>query len=353
MNQINLIRKTLQPHLSWHGARITFLALFLVALVRVRTVNFSELAKGFMGTAKTESNEKRLHRFFSQFDLNYDEVARLVAGLMQIPQPWVLSVDRTNWQFGSCVFNILMLGVVHEGVAFPMVWTMLDKKGNSNYKERIALLEEFRAIFPDVEVEYITADREFIGADWFDYLLNQTLMPFRIRIRHSDCLFDGKHTFNAKVVFSHLKFGEQQVLKCRRRVWGHWVYLSALRLEDNDLLVVVTRHKPQSAIADYAKRWGIETLFGCLKTRGFCLESTHLQDAERLGRMVALLTIALCWAFRTGEWLSQRKPIKIKNHGRKAKSIFRVGLDHLRRIFLNLDSFEIQSFKAIHFLSST
>jgi hypothetical protein len=56
------------------------------------------------------------------------------------------------------------------------------------------------------------------------------------------------------------------------------------------------------------------------------LESTHLQDAERLGRMVALLTIALCWAFKTGEWLSQHNPIKIKKHGRKAKSIFRVGL---------------------------
>ena len=353
MNQINLIRQTLRPHLSWHGARVAFLALFLVALLRVRTVNFVELAQGFMGTAKTESSEKRLHRFFSQFDLDYRELARLVAGLMEIPQPWVLSVDRTNWQFGDCVFNILMLGVVHEGVAFPLVWTMLDKKGNSNYKERITLLEEFREIFPEVSVAYITGDREFIGEDWFDHLLNQTLMPFRIRIRHSDKLFDGKDSFNSKVVFSHLGVGERQVLKCRRRVWGHWVYVSALRLEGNELLVVVTRHKPQSAITDYAKRWGIETLFGCLKTRGFCLESTHLQDAERLGRMAALLTIALCWAFKTGEWLSQHNPITIKKHGRKAKSIFRVGLDHLRHIFLNLESFEIQSLEAIHFLSCT
>ena len=282
MNQINLIRQTLRPHLSWHGARVTFLALFLVALVRVRTVNFVELSQGFMGTAKTESNEKRLHRFFSDFELDYREVARLVAGLMDIPQPWVLSVDRTNWEFGDCVFNILMLGVIHEGVAFPLVWTMLDKKGNSNHKERMTLLEAFREIFPDVKVDYLTGDREFIGEKWFDYLLNQTLMPFRIRIRHSDKLFDGKNSFSAKVVFAHLKIGQQQVLKCRRRVWGHWVYVSALRLEDNELLVVVTHHKPQSAIADYAKRWGIETLFGCLKTRGFCLESTHLQGVRPL-----------------------------------------------------------------------
>jgi hypothetical protein len=353
MNQISLIRKTLQPHLNWHGARVTFLALFLVALMRVRTVNFSELAKGFVGTAQTESNRKRLHRFFRDFTLDYHEIARLVAGLMEIPQPWVLSVDRTNWQFGSCVFNILMLGVVHQGVAFPLVWTMLDKKGNSNYKERIALIEEFREIFPEVEVDCITADREFIGEDWFSYLLNQVSMPFRIRIRHSDLLFDGRHCLNSKRVFSHLSIGEQQVLKRRRRVWGHWVYVSALRLKDHDLLVVVTRHRPKSAIADYGKRWGIETLFGCLKTRGFCLESTHLNDPERLQRMVALLTIALCWAFRAGEWIIESQPIKIKNHGRKSKSIFRVGLDYLQRIFLNLSSFQNQSLHIINLLSGT
>jgi Transposase DDE domain len=158
---------------------------------------------------------------------------------------------------------------------------------------------------------------------------------------------------NSKIVFGHLTIGEQQVLKNRGQVWSHWLYVSALRLEDNDLLVVVTGHKPKSAIADYGKRWGIETLFGCLKTRGFCLESTHLKDAERLGRMVALLTIALCWAFKTGEWLSEHQPITIKKHGRKAKSIFRVGLDYLHRIFLNLDSFETDSLEAIRFLSCT
>ena len=59
MDQITLIRQTLQPYLDWHGARMTFLALFLVALFRVKTVNLSELATAFVGKAKTESNSKR------------------------------------------------------------------------------------------------------------------------------------------------------------------------------------------------------------------------------------------------------------------------------------------------------
>ena len=48
-----------------------FLALFLVALFRVKSVNFSELATGFMGSAKMDSNYKRLQRFFSEFELDY------------------------------------------------------------------------------------------------------------------------------------------------------------------------------------------------------------------------------------------------------------------------------------------
>jgi len=353
MNQVTRIQQTLQPHLGWHGARVSFLALFLVAVFRVKTVNLSELATAFISTAQPESNYKRLQRFLGGFELDYYTLARFVVSLMDIPQPWVLSVDRTTWEFGGWVHNILMLGVVHNGVAFPLLWWMLDKKGNSNTDERIDLLKEFFEVFPTAQVEYLSADREFVGQDWFEYLLKQARVEFRIRIRESDRLDDGRHTLKARVVFSSLGVGQQQVLRHRRRIWGHWVYVSALRLEDGKLLIVVTHHRPHQAIADYAKRWAIETLFGCLKSRGFCLEATHLKDSERLSRMIALLTIALCWAFRTGEWLSQQKPIKLKKHGRKAKSIFRYGFDYLRQILLNIELLTDEFFHSLQFLSCT
>lgn len=353
MNQVTLIRDTLQPYLGWHRARVTFLALFLIALFRVKTVNLAELATAFVGKAKAESNYKRLQRFFAEFELNYYSLAKLVVNLMEIPQPWVLSVDRTTWEFGDCVHNILMLGVVHDGVAFPLLWWMLDKKGNSNTDERIKLLEEFFEVFPQVKVAYLTADREFVGAAWFEYLLEQAVVEFRVRTRESDKLDDGQKALKAKIVFSHLQIHQQQVLRHRRQVWGHWVYVAALRLADGKLLIVLSKHRPHQAIADYAKRWSIETLFGCLKSRGFCLESTHLKDPERLSRMIGLLTVALCWAFRTGQWLAQQCPIPIKKHGRKARSIFRYGFDHLRNIVLNLEQKIDEFLYVLHFLSCT
>ncbi|MEB3291765.1 MAG: hypothetical protein VKJ24_01260 [Synechococcales bacterium] len=93
--------------------------------------------------------------------------------LMAVPEPWTLTLDRTNWRFGGTDHNILMLGVCHQGVSIPLLWWMLDKRGNSNTTERILLIEEFRALFPTIQVAAITADREFVAQDWFDYLLSE------------------------------------------------------------------------------------------------------------------------------------------------------------------------------------
>ena len=106
-------------------------------------------------------------------------------------------------------------------------------------------------------------------------------------------------------------------------------------------------------LADYARRWGLETLFGVLKTRGFCLESTHFADLERLSRLVALLSIAFVWAMKAGLWIHHQQPIPLKTHGRRAKSLFRTGLDFLRRTLSNLPLFQADFYEALQLLSCT
>ena len=353
MHQITQLRQTLQPLLGWHGARVAFLSLFLVALFRVKTVNLAEVATGFAGRAKAESNYKRIQRFLRSFELDYDQIAQLVVNLVGIPKPWVLSVDRTTWEFGSVTINILMLGVVHQGVAFPLFWHLLDKRGNSNTEERFDPLVEFLCVFAPEDIAFLTADREFIGTQWFALLMAEPVPRFRIRIRESELLFDGQQSLKTTIVFQDLQPHQSKVLSGKRRLWGHWLYLAGLRLEDGSLLVVATNHAPSTAISDYALRWGIETLFDCLKTRGFCLEATHLKDPERLKKLIALLTLAFCWAHQVGEWVVEHQPIPIKKHGRKARSIFRAGLDHLRQILLNLDTRQAQVVQVLKLLSCT
>ncbi|AUC60539.1 group IS10 transposase [Cyanobacterium sp. HL-69] len=353
MNQVNLLRDSLKKHLPWHGARLNFLALFLMALIRVRTVDLTSLSLAFRTCAKPESSYKRLQRFFANFNLDLSLIAKTIVSLMNIPQPWVLSIDRTQWCFGSTCFNIFVLGIVHKGVAFPITWTMLEKKGNSNSCERMDLLDQFWEIFPTAQVSYICGDREFIGKEWLTYLMIEPQIPFRLRIKADHKIGDGQKSLASSILFAHLRMGESQTLSGKRWVWGRQVYVSALRLEDGELLIVISNDSGKSAIADYAHRWGIETLFGMFKTRGFHLESTHFNQPERLSKLFTLMSLALCWAILIGEWLHEQIPLKIKKHGRRVKSIFRYGLDHLRMIFLDIDLKQNEFIRCLNFLSCT
>ena len=308
-----LLKQALGQHLDWHGARLDFLARFLLALFVVRTVNLAEIATAFSARAKPQSSYRRLQRFFQQFAIDYTQVAPLVVRLAGVGDgPWYLTMDRTNWKFGRCDINILMLGIAHRGLAIPVVWTLLPHQGNSCTAERIELIERFVNLFGRQRIRALLADREFVGGNWLIFLQRQQI-AFRIRIKHNTRVPNHWNVdFPASQLFNNLRPGEVRLLQGRRPIWGCFVFLVALRLEDGKFLIIATSDCPEQAIADYARRWEIETLFAALKSRGFRFEDTHLRDAQRISRLVALLAIAFAWAHQTGEILAEDKPIPFK-----------------------------------------
>jgi len=308
-----LLKQALAEHLDWHGARLSFLAHFILALFQVRTVNLAEIAQAFSGRVKPESNYRRLQRFFQQFAIDYATVARLIVRLSPLDEgPWYLTMDRTNWKFGRRDINILVLGIAYRGIAVPVVWTLLPKAGNSNTTERIELMERFLALFGRERIQALLADREFVGRDWLSYLQRQQI-PFRIRLKQNTKIPNHwNKAIPAKRLFQSLKPGQVHHLQGRRPLWGCFVFLLALRLEDGSLLIIATTDHPEQALEDYARRWEIESLFAALKKRGFRFEETHLTEPERISRLIALLAIAFAWAYHTGEVLSHKQPIPFK-----------------------------------------
>lgn len=345
MTEVHLLAPVLAEVLNWNRARINFLAHFIIALVKVRTVNFSEIAVAFAGNAKQESKYKRIQRFFRAFPVDFLSISKLIVQMLpRRDSQWILTLDRTNWKLGKLNINILLLGRAHTGIAFPIIWITLSKQGNSNTGERIQVMERFLRTFGKDKIKCLTADREFLGHSWFSYLL-ETLIHFCIRIRENILVTNVSGIpVPAKTLFRDLPIGEVRVLKGRRLVCGVKLFVVGLRLPDGEYLILVTDKEPQTAMETYAHRWEIETLFECLKSRGFRFESTHLTKPDRINKLVALLAITFCWCHLTGEWLHEQKPIPIKKHGRKAKSIFRLGLDHLREILLNISE-KMQNFK--------
>jgi len=339
MADIRPLERTLAENVTWNKARINFLAKFIIALVQVKTVSLAQISSVMQGRAKQDSHYKRCQRFLRFFDLPFAEVASLVIKLLGIPSPFVISIDRTDWYLGAIPLNILMLSLVYKGVAFPLLWMVLEKKGCSDTQERIQLLEKYLKLCGKESLSFVTADREFIGRDWFRYLRRKRL-PFRIRIRENLKVTTarGNKKVSAKNLFRTQRAGVGVLLCGQREVLGEEVSLMGMRTAEGEYVIVASSTETDRILRDYALRWKIESLFGCLKSRGFCLEATHVTERERLEKLLALMTLAFCWAYMAGEWLARTNPIKLKKHGRLAKSLFRHGFDYLRRILCNQDS---------------
>lgn len=334
--EINELVNILNGTFGWNKARMECFARMLVALIKMRTVNLVELACALGGKAKLDSRYKRLKRFVSYFDFELPCIADWVMRVFGLLDKAVyLSIDRTNWRWGKSNINILMLSVVYKGIALPIFWRLLPKFGNSDTQERIELIERFTKRFGKNKIAGILGDREFIGEKWLGWLLSEQI-SFCIRIKNNTITTNSRGlAVDIDGLFHGLKPGEQSVLRGKRKIWKQSVYLSALRLASGELLIVATDKWLDKPIELYGNRWQIETLFGCLKSKGFNFEDTHITRPERIEKLLVLLTIAFCWAHKTGEWRHEHKAITIKNHGRKLYSYFRYGLDYLRDLLLN------------------
>lgn len=357
-DKYNELTELFKDKTGWNKARVKFFVLFICSMCKLQTVSFVKLSQGFEGKALQESNLRRIQRFFAEFMVDNHLIARIVFSLLPHEPPYKLSLDRTNWKFGKTDINILMLSVCYKGVALPILWTLLSKRGNSNSNERKQLLNQYIELFGTASIDSLMADREFIGGDWFDELILHKI-PFYIRIKgNMKVVVPSKGEKKACWLFNHLKVNQSHHYKGLVYIGDNLVYLSGVKTfvkSENkyDILIIASFNKQDQAIINYKQRWQIETMFRAMKTSGFNIEDTHLTDLERISKLIALIAVAFVWVYRIGlDKHMNIKKIKIKKHGRRAFSYFKYGLIRIAHAILNtLDNKELD--KCIKILSCT
>jgi len=327
---------------GWNLARVKFFVLIISALCKVQTVGFEKLATAFDSNASTSSSLRRIQRFMANYLLDTDLIAKLIFRLLPHKPPFRLAMDRTNWKFGQQNINVLVIAVIYHGVAFPLLFRVLPKFGNSNTNERIELIERFIRLFGSEALDCLTADREFVGEKWIKYL-NNNRIRYYIRIRENFWVLqphNGKHV-KASWLFADLPLNGCRVIHRIVYLNNQLCYLSASKVKDKEgkpeLQIIISFNKPEDALEIYKERWQIETAFRALKTSGFNVEDTHLTDIERIEKLFALVIVAFTWAYLVGDYLHNYiKPIPIKKHGKKAKSFFKYGLTYIASVLLNI-----------------
>ena len=224
------------------------------------------------------------------------------------------------------------------------MWVLLDHAGNSATAQRIALMQRYLRVFGASQVRARLADREFVGAEWIDFL-NKNNAPFVIRIKEDMLirLTDGTRRQFRTLLRKH-----------KRGTWEGW--LTGMNTSPGNRLSLPSASEAQSCSSlpptstMPAMPWasiandGGSNVFGRApepvartashtdaKTRGLNLEDTHITDPTTRATLLVLIALALTWACRSATHVIGRRAIRRNRHGRCEKSWFRTGLDALRK----------------------
>ena len=139
-------------------------------------MQLAQIAKGFNSSRSNESNERQLQVFLTNYPFDYQRIAMLI--LLFIPRGRItLCLDRTEWDFGKCEVNILMLKTRCGEVAVPLFWELPDNKsGNSAVNDQVNSLTKAVDLLGIERIGLLVADREFVGAEWVRVLTDRKIL---------------------------------------------------------------------------------------------------------------------------------------------------------------------------------
>ncbi|WP_338793800.1 IS4 family transposase [Bernardetia sp. MNP-M8] len=342
----------LSSHLTeFHFARVQFIGLFVIAVIKVGLGGLIQIATAFERNVECSSSLRRIERFLNHYSLDFKAITRLIVSLQGIDK-WkdiVLCLDRSNWKVGKKNINILLLSAAYKNVSVPLIWSVFPKKGNSSTEERIELIERFLSIFPNLSISSIVADREFVGQKWFTYLSGKNF-DFVMRLKSNFKATRKGKTKSIAAWCRGLAISETYHLEGVFIVNGVEVYLSVSRTQKG-YIYLASPVFLENAFEIYKQRWEIETLFKALKTQGFKLENTKLTEPEKIAKLLALCSIAFVWCYKVGEWKHKKMKIRVCSNGYNEYSFFRYGLLEIKKILNNPMSKETKFNQKIKVLS--
>ena len=93
---VQSITDVLSSHLSWHRARLKFMARFTSAVLAMTTTNLRRIAIALKAGVEAKSNYRRIQRFLGEYDLDAVALGRLLLHLLPQEAPYKVAMP-TKW----------------------------------------------------------------------------------------------------------------------------------------------------------------------------------------------------------------------------------------------------------------
>jgi hypothetical protein len=229
-------------------------------------------------------------------------------------------------------FLIAMVSLVWGKRTIPLSWAigLANTKGVSRKALSQQAVRQVAEWIPDNKEVVFIADREFRSKAWRRLIGKELNWHFVIRL-------SADRTWVYLPDRPACRLRDLNVQKGEAYYWTG-VYLTkqkdgpyqmaAVWVEDAEQPWLLISDLPDPRILPqiYLKRWSIESSFRDLKSYGFDLEASRIDDIDRFNRLLLGLVLAYGWAVRIGHWLDQSGQRHLVDRGRTPKqSAYRLG----------------------------
>jgi hypothetical protein len=188
------------------GKMVKNLLILVGCIIQSRTVclykcrdKVPQMKKGKQ--TKMESDYQRLIRFFKMGNIRsfIEGIQQMLIAMIGVESIyWIM--DRSNWKVGRKNVNLLTIGGLYWNVFIPLSWIQLNKRGNSNLSDRKKVIRKMKKLWlwtgKKIQDVIVLGDREFIGSEWFEFLLSEKL-SFVVRLKENR-LFELKEEISKK-----------------------------------------------------------------------------------------------------------------------------------------------------------
>lgn len=279
------------------------LALLTATMLDVRSANLMDLAAGLpLEADRTDMRYQWISRLLGNQLVVCDEIMEpfardILERTAERGKALTLILDQTK---ASDRHQILMLALRFGERAVPLAWRVETTEGSIGFDTQKDLLERVASWLPAGTSVRLMGDRFYGTADLIGWCQDRG-WKYWIRLKGNLVVDDGETRTTTGQCAKSKRFYLADVDLTGRRVRTHIGIIHDPGHAEAWIIALSERPSYLKTL-EYSQRWGIEPMFSDFKSRGFGLEETQIQYADRLGRLILVMTLALYCAVSTGMW---------------------------------------------------
>ncbi len=294
---------------------VSKLSLAVGAMIEGQTPNTVELANLLpLETERQDMREQWLRRLLKnplvQGEVVMEPLARQeLQEAARNGQIVLLSMDQTD--IGDRM-AVLMVCVRIGDRSLPLAWIAEEGAANIGFEGQRLVLEQVLDWLPTGAQVMLSADRFYPSAELFQWLDHHD-WHYRLRLK-GNLLVDLGYEEETTTGELAQSVSERHLPGVRLFAAGVATNLGILHEAGHEEAWIIAMDCPptRARVLDYGARWAIEPTFSDFKSRGFDLEASQLEHAERLERLILIMSLAMYWCVRVGRDDALHRPTALE-----------------------------------------